>query len=174
MFCSKCGRELPDDVKFCPNCGQQIGSIQKEVLSEEIKKDIKETEKKKPSGCLIAVIVVFVLFIFLLIVGSSSDSSTSATSKTSSCPSVTDMEDAISQYKSVDVIKKITPELNTVYISSTAQNVMDVDSMRTLGYISACYSAHIKGNDLVWAEIYNYNTGKKIAKYSKSYGFKMY
>ena len=46
--------------------------------------------------------------------------------------------------------------------------------MRTLGYISACYSAHVKGNDLVWAEIYNYNTGKKIAKYSKSYGFKMY
>ena len=25
MFCSKCGKEINDNVKFCPNCGNTIG-----------------------------------------------------------------------------------------------------------------------------------------------------
>ena len=25
MFCSKCGKEINDNVKFCPNCGNAIG-----------------------------------------------------------------------------------------------------------------------------------------------------
>lgn len=174
MFCSKCGKELTDDIKFCPECGHPVNNNQDENLSEDIKNSINETQKKKPSGCLIAIIILFILFIFLLLISSGGDNSTSTSSKSSSCPSVLDMEDAINQYKSVDIITKFAPELNTVYISSTAQNVMNVDSMQTLGYLTACYSAHVKGNDLVWVDIYNYNTGKRIAKYSKTYGFKMY
>ena len=27
MYCSNCGKELPDGIKFCPECGQQIGTI---------------------------------------------------------------------------------------------------------------------------------------------------
>ena len=26
MFCSKCGKELQDDVSFCPACGNKVGS----------------------------------------------------------------------------------------------------------------------------------------------------
>ena len=26
MFCTHCGKELPDDAQFCPNCGQRIAS----------------------------------------------------------------------------------------------------------------------------------------------------
>ena len=26
MYCINCGKELPDDAKFCPGCGNKIGS----------------------------------------------------------------------------------------------------------------------------------------------------
>lgn len=28
MFCSNCGKKISEDVKFCPECGQQVGSVQ--------------------------------------------------------------------------------------------------------------------------------------------------
>ena len=65
MFCSKCGKELPDEVKFCPECGQQVGGDKKEELPEEIKKDIKQTENK-PSGCLVSIVGVILAFIVLI------------------------------------------------------------------------------------------------------------
>ena len=30
MFCTKCGFNLPDDVKFCPNCGTTVENTQSE------------------------------------------------------------------------------------------------------------------------------------------------
>lgn len=38
MFCEKCGRELPDNAKFCDGCGAQIGA-------EATRKDFAETVK---------------------------------------------------------------------------------------------------------------------------------
>ena len=30
MFCSNCGKELAEDVKFCPECGYQIKDLQQQ------------------------------------------------------------------------------------------------------------------------------------------------
>ena len=29
MFCQKCGKEIPDDLKNCPSCGAKIKSADK-------------------------------------------------------------------------------------------------------------------------------------------------
>ncbi|MBP3370060.1 MAG: zinc-ribbon domain-containing protein [Clostridia bacterium] len=34
MFCSKCGKQLPDDIKFCFNCGASISVPESEVKNE--------------------------------------------------------------------------------------------------------------------------------------------
>ena len=34
MFCSKCGKQLPDDVKFCFNCGAPVSVPESEVKNE--------------------------------------------------------------------------------------------------------------------------------------------
>ena len=39
MFCKKCGHELEDNAKFCPNCGEKVGAFQdlKEAAGEVAK-----------------------------------------------------------------------------------------------------------------------------------------
>ena len=54
MFCIECGASIPENSKFCPNCGKkQIGEEQsfKEKLADtiidnEITKQIVESQKK--------------------------------------------------------------------------------------------------------------------------------
>jgi len=33
MFCLNCGKELPDDAKFCSGCGKQIETKEKEIIN---------------------------------------------------------------------------------------------------------------------------------------------
>lgn len=53
MFCTKCGKELNVDAKFCDGCGAQIGV-------EEIKEAPK---KRKKTGLIIAIIAIVLAFI---------------------------------------------------------------------------------------------------------------
>lgn len=58
MYCSNCGNPLPDDAKFCPNCGAPVAMPKKEDLkpaeeqkSTEEQKSVaeqKEAEEQKP------------------------------------------------------------------------------------------------------------------------------
>ena len=43
MFCNKCGKEMPDDSKFCPACGAAVGSD-----ADETAKPAAAPEKKSP------------------------------------------------------------------------------------------------------------------------------
>ncbi len=33
MFCTKCGKQIPDGVRFCPNCGENVGATFEEKVS---------------------------------------------------------------------------------------------------------------------------------------------
>lgn len=55
MFCTKCGFNLPEDVKFCPNCGTTVEAPQAEnqntqfyqtdVIDEDVKRLIGENQE---------------------------------------------------------------------------------------------------------------------------------
>ena len=36
MFCSKCGKEIKDEDKFCTYCGQKLKKIQKKTKSHRV------------------------------------------------------------------------------------------------------------------------------------------
>jgi TM2 domain-containing membrane protein YozV len=36
MYCPKCGKEIPDDASFCPECGSPVKSQDTTPLSDEI------------------------------------------------------------------------------------------------------------------------------------------
>ena len=43
-FCSKCGKEIKVDMKFCPNCGTPVGTVEESfsVSSEDLVQKVKE------------------------------------------------------------------------------------------------------------------------------------
>lgn len=53
MFCTKCGKELNNDAKFCDGCGMPVDEV-----------EVKETPKKrKKTGLIIAIIAIVLVFI---------------------------------------------------------------------------------------------------------------
>lgn len=35
MFCSKCGKELSSEIRFCPNCGNEINKANTPVIPQQ-------------------------------------------------------------------------------------------------------------------------------------------
>lgn len=94
MFCSKCGKELPDNSRFCTGCGAKVNTDPVQVppdslkqepkpdntnanidssstesgthAIEDVKSDKNETHKKKNRLLLIGGIIVIVLALFLI------------------------------------------------------------------------------------------------------------
>ena len=54
MFCSKCGKELPDDSKVCPDCGNKLGGVISVDTGELSKKISAVSEKGKKVAAGIA------------------------------------------------------------------------------------------------------------------------
>ena len=78
-YCSNCGKEIPDNSKFCPYCSTP-------VASEETPKPIYSTTppkpKKKKSGCIIPLIIICgIAFVIYLISSGISSCNTSRRNK---------------------------------------------------------------------------------------------
>lgn len=73
-FCSHCGKEVSEDVSFCPNCGerlkkeftpeekqQYIQELQASVKEEKPAEKAKTTKKKLAGGIAVAIIAVIII-----------------------------------------------------------------------------------------------------------------
>ena len=69
MFCTHCGKELPDDARFCTGCGTPITEEGVKTKKEETAKRVFETQKTKPKGKFEMVLDSFVTVACLIIVG---------------------------------------------------------------------------------------------------------
>jgi hypothetical protein len=69
---------------------------------------------------------------------------------------------------------KVKAELNAVYIKPAFWDQMPYDTKNDFAAALAVYCASKKGTDLYWVEFYDFFSGKKLAKWSKSWGFKIY
>lgn len=47
MFCSNCGKEIAENVHFCPECGFTIGSGETNVKDSEVKKEVVQREERR-------------------------------------------------------------------------------------------------------------------------------
>lgn len=83
MYCKKCGKQIPDDSKFCPECGGQISDRPAPLLQVD-----PNMQKKKKSGCgacgliVLGVLIAFVALILLPVIFYSGDSEASQTEST--------------------------------------------------------------------------------------------
>lgn len=60
MYCSQCGTKLPDNSKFCSNCGKNIGdSVQK--------KNSDNTKQEKSTNSPFATVISIFIPVFLVV-----------------------------------------------------------------------------------------------------------
>ena len=75
MFCKKCGKEIKETWKVCPNCGEPITDVPTKHL-ENIRKNEKQNKVKKPIFKRVwfwIVIILVVFLIFFIIIGESEE-----------------------------------------------------------------------------------------------------
>ena len=123
---------------------------------------------------------IFILTIVLLVCAicltTSSSESTSSVSRTSSS-SIRhlsyDQEEMLAKLTAQRMIS-INSSLNEVYITTQLWNAMKYDLKKDFCAGLAIKCGNEKGTHLYWVDIKDMYSGKKLAKYSQSYGFKVY
>ncbi|MBQ2923491.1 MAG: zinc ribbon domain-containing protein [Tyzzerella sp.] len=58
MFCSKCGKEIPENTNFCSHCGTQQGNSVSVKMSEK-----KNERKKNPKNVILSLVVVLAVYL---------------------------------------------------------------------------------------------------------------
>ncbi len=68
----------------------------------------------------------------------------------------------------------LKPELNQAYINPNLWAQMNIMQKENISAAIAVYCGNFKGKNTYWAVIYDLQSGKKLAKYSRAWGFKVY
>lgn len=154
--CHECSKEISKTAKTCPNCGAKN----------------KQKGIGLGGGILLTIVSFFVLIIICSQLGnqSSSSSSSSGSKKLSLTQS---QEDYLHKLEN-DGYLSVEPSLNKASIAPAIWNNIDAKLKEDVSASLAIYCGNKKGTNLYWVEIYDKMSGRKLAKYSQSYGFKIY
>ena len=65
MFCKKCGKEIPNNAKFCTHCGNKTEPVQPVVPEKNVpvQQEVKPARKKKTALVIIIVVVAVLALI---------------------------------------------------------------------------------------------------------------
>ena len=63
MFCKNCGNRIPDNIKYCTNCGVEISSL------NNTNSEIDKNTNTLPTPCLIAYIIFAIIIFINLLIG---------------------------------------------------------------------------------------------------------
>jgi len=66
MYCSKCGKEIPDDATFCSHCGTKVQQTLKPQTPVYYSKPKSGKSYGKIIGGLVVVIVIIGIFLFVI------------------------------------------------------------------------------------------------------------
>jgi len=119
---------------------------------------------------LISIFVVCV-FVFFAFGSGDSDSRSGSGSKYMSLSQ--GQKDLIYKMEGQGMLK-VEPQYNRADIDLSLWSNMKYSLKEDFAAGLAIYCGNEKGTQLYWCELYDMYSGKKLAKYSKSWGFKVY
>lgn len=61
MICPKCGKNIPNNVKFCKYCGSSINAAQNPNIHQNMLNSQKEAENKKKNIIIVTLIVIIII-----------------------------------------------------------------------------------------------------------------
>lgn len=73
-----------------------------------------------------------------------------------------------------DLLVKINPQMNEAFIDSAIWIRLNHQTKENVSRTMAFYCGQEKGTGLNWVDIKDYRSGRRLAKYSESLGFKIY
>ena len=147
--CAECGKEISNKAKTCPHCGAK--------------------NKKRTSPGAYIVLALILIFAYLYFSGDNSEQHKSASKLSNTQVQL----EIINKLVSENVLR-IEFQYNRAYISPEAWNTIEAIVKENFSRSLAIYCGNKKGTKLYWVEIYDKMSGKKLAKYSRSWGFKVY
>ena len=154
--CKECGAQISSTASSCPQCG---------------KKPVK-------AGCGVLVLIIILLFLVVWGVGTFNSSTSTTSSQPSSLANNVetpkqDYTAYIVKYMQTGLLVRVNPQLNEAYVNPLMWSQLDVDKKEVVAQQLAFYCGSKKGTNLNWVEVKHSKTGKVLAKYSQSWGFKV-
>ena len=81
------------------------------------------------------------------------------------------IERAVHELLSEGAIKKIDPAFHEAHISRMVWNLLNIDQRQGLGQTLAYYCGWKSNDKSYWVEIKDFQTGRRLAKWSESWGY---
>lgn len=166
-------------AELTPEEKQRIYEEEKTRLEAQvqIKKKL-ERKKTKPAtwGCLI--LIIFGIIMLANLFSPSKKQVTSTKSVTPTKKSILKVtqkdENTLKLMIESGLVEKITPKFNEVFVNPLVWARLKYQEKKNLTRFLAEYCGKKKGTGLNWVDIKDSYSGKKLAKYSESWGFKNY
>jgi len=150
--CKECGKEISTDAKACPNCGKKQNKI----------------------GCFSIFFMIVGIFLIIVIVSSFIGKRDGERGSITSVANIEKEENDIQTMRDTGLLTNINPELNEAYVDPIIWSGLDYQTKENVGKIMAFYCGRKKGTNLNWVDIKDNYSGKRLAKYSATFGFKVY
>ncbi|MFV0627026.1 MAG: zinc-ribbon domain-containing protein [Alphaproteobacteria bacterium] len=152
MFCGKCGKEISDDVKFCPHCGKSTSNEAIKPVSENKKVEFKVSKKELPKNKFVWYLS-FVLFLFVYTCVNNMDNHKNSTStpKVSYSTKVdTSKKEDVKKVEEEVTIKENVPasednQIGAFIIKEEYENIKEYIGCKTKKELSKITDAY-KGN----------------------------
>ncbi len=151
--CKECQNEISSKAEKCPYCGVKV--------------------KRLGCGGLFVLFFIIAVIAFTIKIVHFPDESASSKSFSSKLSLTREQLKGIEEQIEMGYLE-IDSSLNKAYISRIIWNGIDAKTKENFAYALAIYVGNEKGTHLYWVDIIDKQSGKKLAKYSRSFGFKIY